>query len=107
VKGHGDEPWFRAPFFKDLTDSDTFQELETSISTTLKLRAGSVYLYNVQFNDSYLEVQMELFPTSGTVFNTSEVTFMGTLFSNQIFKPPAKFGPYFFIGDQYVPFIGT
>uniref|UniRef100_A0ACD5T9Y7 Uncharacterized protein n=1 Tax=Avena sativa TaxID=4498 RepID=A0ACD5T9Y7_AVESA len=97
---------FRAPFFKDLTDSETFEELETSISTTLKLRTGSVYLYNVQFNnDSYLEVQMELFPTSGTVFNTSEVTLIGTLFSNQIFKPPAKFGPYFFIGDQYVPFL--
>jgi hypothetical protein len=97
---------FRAPFFKDLTDSETFQELETSLWTKLNLRAGAVYLNDVHFNDDdYLQVQVQLFPSSGTLFNMSQVTTIGGLLSNQIFKPPAKFGPYFFIADPYVPFL--
>jgi hypothetical protein len=99
---------FRAPFFKDLTDSDTFQELETSILKDSNLHVSAVYLSDVHFNnDSYLQVQVELFPPSGASFETSEVSIIGSVFSNQIWKPPAKFGPYFFIGDQYVPFLGT
>jgi hypothetical protein len=99
---------FRAPFFKDLTDSDTFQKLETSLWKDSNLRVSAVYLSDVHFNnDSYLQVQVELFPPSGTNFNTTQVSVIGFLFSNQIYKPPAKFGPYFFIGDQYVPFLGT
>ena len=99
---------FRAPTFKDLTDSDTFQDLEKSLTTQLNLRAGAVGLSDVHFNDdSYLQVHVELFPSSGTSFNMSQVTILGFLFSNQTYKPPPKFGPYFFIGDQYVPFLGT
>ncbi|CAM0954945.1 unnamed protein product [Alopecurus aequalis] len=97
---------FRAPSFTDVTDSVTFQELEQTLWTKLNLRAGAVYLNDVHFNsDGYLQVQVALFPSSGTQFNKSEVSTIGGLFSNQIYKPPAKFGPYFFIGDQYVPFI--
>ncbi|KAM0914739.1 hypothetical protein ACQ4PT_011318 [Festuca glaucescens] len=97
---------FRAPLFKDLTDSDTFQELETSLSKDSNLRVSAVYLSDVHFNnDSYLQVQVELFPPSGTSFNKSQVSFIGFLFSNQVYKPPSKFGPYFFIGDKYLPFI--
>jgi hypothetical protein len=99
---------FRAPLFKDVTDNDAFQQLETSISKDSNMRVSAVYLYDVHFNnDSYLQVQLELFPPSGTSFNKSQVSSIGSLFSNQIYKPPSKFGPYFFIGDKYLPFSGT
>jgi hypothetical protein len=99
---------FRAALFKDSSDSVMFQQLETSLWTQLNLRAGAVELSDIHFNsDSYLQVQLELFPPSGTTFNKSQVSFIGSLFSNQIYKPPSKFGPYFFIGDKYLPFSGT
>jgi hypothetical protein len=99
---------FRAPSFKDLTDSETFQELETSLSKDSNLRVSAVYLSDVHFdNNSYIQVQVELFPPSGTSFNKTQVSTIGSLFSNQIYKPPPKFGPYFFIGDPYSLFLGT
>lgn len=99
---------FRAPFFKDLTDSDTFQQLETSLWTDLKLRSGAVGLSKVHFDSNgYIQVQVELFPSSGTSFNHSEVILLGSLLGRQYYKPPAKFGPYSFIADVYIPFSGT
>uniref|UniRef100_A0ACD5U2B0 Uncharacterized protein n=1 Tax=Avena sativa TaxID=4498 RepID=A0ACD5U2B0_AVESA len=96
---------FRAPFFKDLTDSDTFQQLETSLWTDLKLRSGAVGLSKVHFDSNgYIQVQVELFPSSGTSFNHSEVILLGSLLGRQYYKPPAKFGPYSFIADVYIPF---
>ncbi|KQK05701.1 probable leucine-rich repeat receptor-like protein kinase At5g49770 [Brachypodium distachyon] len=95
---------FRAPFFKDLTNSDTFQQLETSLWTQLKLRDGAVSLSKIHFNsDNYLQVQVNLFPSSGALFNVSELISIGFDLSNQTYKPPANFGPYYFIADPYVP----
>ncbi|KAK3135247.1 hypothetical protein QOZ80_5BG0416590 [Eleusine coracana subsp. coracana] len=98
---------FRAPSFTDLTNNDTFQQLETSISTQLALRDGSVYLSDLHFNsDNYIEVQVKLFPSSGTTFNLSELIRIGFDLSNQTFKPPPMFGPYYFIAYPYVPLSG-
>lgn len=99
---------FRAPSFKDVADTVKFQELEETLWRLLGLRQGAVFLSRVQFNeDNYLQVQVSLFPSTGTLFNVSEVSRIGFLLSNQTYKPPPIFGPYFFIADQYVPFLGT
>ncbi|KAL6609763.1 hypothetical protein ACP70R_039732 [Stipagrostis hirtigluma subsp. patula] len=98
---------FRAPFFTDLTNSDTFQQLETSLTTQLGLRDGSAYLSDVHFNsDNYLQIQVKLFPSSGVSFNLSELIRIGFDFSNQTYKPPPNFGPYYFIADPYIPLAG-
>ena len=99
---------FRAPFFTDLTNSDTFQQLETSLTTQLSLRDGSVFLSNIHFDsDNYLQAQVKLFPSSGLSFNVSDLIRIGFDLSNQTYKPPKNFGPYFFIADPYAPLAGT
>ncbi|PKA51172.1 putative leucine-rich repeat receptor-like protein kinase [Apostasia shenzhenica] len=93
---------FRAPFFRDVSNSSRFQELESSLWTKLGLTPGSVYLSNPYFNyDNYLELQVGLFPPTGTYFTRSDIVRIGFLLSNQTYKPPSMFGPYYFIGSPY------
>ncbi|KAL6616275.1 hypothetical protein ACP70R_038545 [Stipagrostis hirtigluma subsp. patula] len=100
--------FFRTPLFTDLSNIEHFQQLETSLWTQLALRPGSVFLSNVHFNsDNYLQVQVRLFPVTETSFNISEVTRIGFDLSNQSYKPPKDFGPYYFVADPYVPFAGA
>jgi hypothetical protein len=99
--------YFRAPFFHDVTNGTAFQALESMLWTKLALTPGSVSLQDPFFNsDSYMEVQVKLFPSgSGAYFNRSEVMRIGFDLSNQTFKPPKEFGPYYFIASPY-PFPG-
>src|SRR6266508_141677 len=102
------ERWSSEHRSSDMTNSDDFQQLETSLSTQLLLRDGSVYLSDTHFNsDNYLQVQVKLFPPSGVPFNVSELIRIGFLLSNQTYKPPANFGPYYFIADPYATVSGT
>ncbi|CAN6350640.1 unnamed protein product [Urochloa humidicola] len=95
---------FRAPLFTDLTNSDTFQQLETTLTRQLSLRDGSVFLSGIHFtSDNYLEVKTQLFPSSGVSFNVSDLIRIGFELSNQTYKPPTNFGPYYFIADPYAP----
>ncbi|OEL20242.1 putative leucine-rich repeat receptor-like protein kinase [Dichanthelium oligosanthes] len=99
---------FRAPFFTDLTNSATFQQLETSLTTQLSLRDGAVSLSSIQFNsDDYLQVQVKLFPSSGVTFSVPDLIRIGFSLSNQTYKPPANFGPYYFLADPYIPLAGA
>ncbi|KAK8446016.1 hypothetical protein SEVIR_9G420600v4 [Setaria viridis] len=95
--------YFRAPFFHDVTNGTAFQALESMLWTKLALTPGSVSLQDPFFNsDSYMEVQVKLFPSgSGAYFNRSEVMRIGFDLSNQTFKPPKEFGPYYFIASPY------
>jgi hypothetical protein len=98
--------FFRAPFFRDITNSSLFQALEMSLWTKLVLSPGLVYLQDPFFNsDSYLQVQLKLFPSGDMYFNRSEVLRIGFDLSNQTYKPPHEFGPYYFIASPY-PFNG-
>ncbi|KAK8935633.1 putative leucine-rich repeat receptor-like protein kinase [Platanthera zijinensis] len=93
---------FRAPFFRDVLNSTRFEELERTLWTMLSLIPGSVYLSNVLFTeDNYLEVQVKLFPPTGMYFSRSEILKLGFSLSNQTFKPPNEFGPYYFIASPY------
>lgn len=97
---------FRAPFFRDVTNSTLFQQLERNLWTKLDLNPGSVYIGNPFFNsDNYLQVQVKLFPSAGMYFNRADILKIGGDLSKQIFKPPPVFGPYYFIGSPY-PFPG-
>nr|XP_034594759.1 probable leucine-rich repeat receptor-like protein kinase At5g49770 [Setaria viridis] len=99
---------FRSPLFADLTNNEHFQQLETSLWTELGLRPGSVFLSDVLFtSDDYLQVKVRMFPSTGTSFNLSEVTRIGFDLSNQTYKPPQGFGPYYFVADPYVHFAGA
>ncbi|XP_020580288.1 probable leucine-rich repeat receptor-like protein kinase At5g49770 [Phalaenopsis equestris] len=97
------EGWlvFRAPFFRDTSNSSRFQELENSLWTQLKLSPHSVSLSNLLHNrDNYLQVDAKLFP-SRMYFNRLEVIKIGFALSNQSFDPPSIFGPYYFIASAY------
>ncbi|XP_064999675.1 leucine-rich repeat receptor protein kinase HPCA1-like [Musa acuminata AAA Group] len=99
--------FFRAPLFRDVTNSTLFQSLESSLWKKLDLPPGSVFLQNPFFNnDSYLQVQVKIFPSSGMYFNRSEILQIGFKLSNQTYKPPEIFGPYYFKAFQY-PFPGV
>jgi hypothetical protein len=98
--------YFRAPFFADVGNGTAFQELESKLWTKLELSPGSVALQDPFFNsDSYMQVQVKLFPSGGPYFNRTEVMRIGFDLSNQTFKPPKEFGPYYFIASPY-PFPG-
>ncbi|XP_058075189.1 leucine-rich repeat receptor protein kinase HPCA1-like [Magnolia sinica] len=94
--------YFRAPFFRDLSNSTTFQSLERRLWTELDLTPGSVSLQKPFFNiHDYLQVHLELFPSTGKYFNRSEIQRIGFDLTNQTFKPPHEFGPYSFIASPY------
>ncbi|GAV89007.1 LRR_1 domain-containing protein/Pkinase_Tyr domain-containing protein/LRRNT_2 domain-containing protein, partial [Cephalotus follicularis] len=98
--------YFRAPSFRELSNVTLFHTLEMSLWVKLDLTPGSVFLDNPFFNiDDYLQVQLALFPPIGKYFNRSEIQRIGFDFSNQTYKPPRIFGPYFFIASPY-PFPG-
>ncbi|KAJ1285944.1 hypothetical protein BS78_03G315800, partial [Paspalum vaginatum] len=100
--------FFRLPLFADLGNNEHFRQLETSLWTELGLHPGSVFLSDVRLNsDAYLQVQVRMFPLTGTSFNLSEITRIGFALSNQTYKPPQGFGPYYFVADPYVHFTGT
>ncbi|CAM8974062.1 unnamed protein product [Rhodiola kirilowii] len=93
---------FRAPPFRDLSNTTRYQSLELSLWTNLSLTPGYVYLDNIKFNAiEYLDVEVALFPTTGRYFNVSEVQALGRAFSRQTYKPPDEFGPYVFSASPY------
>lgn len=95
--------YFRGPSFRELSNANTFHKLEMSLWAKLGLTPGSVSLQNPFFNtDDYLQLHLELFPSTDKYFNRSEVQKIGFDLSNQTFKPPPEFGPYFFIASPYI-----
>ncbi|CAJ2636091.1 unnamed protein product [Trifolium pratense] len=94
--------YFRGPLFRELSNISTFHSLEMSLWVKLGLTPGSVSLENPFFNgDDYLQMQLALFPPTGLYFNRSEVQRIGFSLSNQTYKPPPEFGPYYFIAFPY------
>ncbi|GAA0142250.1 transmembrane signal receptor [Lithospermum erythrorhizon] len=95
--------YFRGPTFRELSNVNTFHSLEMSMWVKLALTPGSVSVQNPFFNiDDYLQVHLELFPSSGKYFNRTEIQRIGFALSNQTYKPPHEFGPYYFIASPYI-----
>ncbi|PWA50771.1 proton-dependent oligopeptide transporter family [Artemisia annua] len=51
--------------------------------------------------DDYLVITLQVFPSGDDRFNRTGILGLGFSLSNQTFKPPADFGTYFFIGENY------
>ena len=95
--------YFRGPSVRELSNANMFHSLEMSLWMKLGLTPGSVSLQNPFFNiDDYLQVQWELFPYTGKYFNRTDIVRLGFALSNQTYKPPQQFGPYYFIASPYL-----
>ncbi|GFZ09527.1 leucine-rich repeat protein kinase family protein [Actinidia rufa] len=56
--------------------------------------------------DDYLVLRLEAFPSGEDRFNRTGIPAVGFVLSNQTFKPPHTFGPFYFIADSYGYFAG-
>ncbi|KAK6121284.1 hypothetical protein DH2020_044987 [Rehmannia glutinosa] len=67
----------------------------------------SVSLSNPTKNvDRYLELNLQVFPSGQDYFNRTGISGIGFMMSNQTFKPPPGFGPFYFIANTYPNFPG-
>lgn len=72
-----------------------------------KLPVDSVSLSNPHKNSlDYLEINLAIFPSEGESFNRTGILSIGFVLSNQTYKPPRHFGPFYFIGHVYPYFYG-
>lgn len=101
---------FRAPSFSDLGNSNIYISLQNTMMESFKsneLPVDSVSLSQPTKNpDDYLLVILKVFPSGGERFNRSGISRIGFVLSNQTYKPPHAFGPYFFLGNNYDFFPG-
>ncbi|KAA8545360.1 hypothetical protein F0562_020144 [Nyssa sinensis] len=97
--------FFRAPSFSDLGNSRIYANLEMELMKSFgshQVPVDSVSLSNSTKNsEDYLAISLEVFPYGPDHFNRTGVSMIGFVLSNQTFKPPKEFGPFFFIGDVY------
>ncbi|GAB2283983.1 hypothetical protein Dimus_018464, partial [Dionaea muscipula] len=96
---------FKAPTFSDIENTTRYKLLQTSLTSaflSFSLPVDSVSLHDITKNIlGYLVIPLEVFPSSGASFNTTAISLLGFLFSNQTYAPPSGFGPYTFLADKY------
>ncbi|KAK4491319.1 hypothetical protein RD792_002055 [Penstemon davidsonii] len=101
---------FRAPSFSNFGNSSVFASLEKKFMDTFRshsLPVDSVSLNNPTKDiDSYLVLNLQVFPSGQDYFNHTGISGVGFMLSNQTFKPPHVFGPFYFIGNNYPYFAG-
>ncbi|KAK2662545.1 hypothetical protein Ddye_001119 [Dipteronia dyeriana] len=101
---------FRAPSFSGVGNETYYQNLEQTILVkyqSVSLPVESVSLSNPRKGQSqYLEISLAVFPSGQDSFNRTGISRIGFVLSNQTYKPPKEFGPFFFIGNGYLHFNG-
>nr|POE57755.1 putative leucine-rich repeat receptor-like protein kinase [Quercus suber] len=102
--------FFRAPSFSDLGNPSYYIDIQGSLmkfAQSHKLPVDSVSISNL-FKDSSenLEMSIQVFPYGQDRFNRTGISNIGFVLSNQTFKPPDKFGPFYFKAMPYGPFSG-
>ncbi|KAG8364012.1 hypothetical protein BUALT_Bualt19G0082000 [Buddleja alternifolia] len=101
---------FRAPSFSNFGNSTVFASLQQKMMDTFQSHGqpvDSVFLSNPVKNIyNYLELNLQIFPSGHDFFNRTGITGIGFMLSNQTFKPPPGFGPFYFIGNNYPYFAG-
>ncbi|KAL8061355.1 hypothetical protein ABFS82_02G081200 [Erythranthe guttata] len=99
---------FRAPSFSNYRNGTIFASLENKLMSVFKSRSlpvDSVSVSNPNRNiDNYLSLDLQVFPSGQEYFNRTAISGIGFTLSNQTFKPPPEFGPFFFIGRSYPHF---
>ncbi|TKY72323.1 leucine-rich repeat receptor protein kinase [Spatholobus suberectus] len=95
----------RAPSFSDLGNKTVFVKLESNLMQSFQDHdepVDSVSLSNPRWNTyQYLDLTLKVFPSGQDRFNRKGISAIAFLFSNQTYKPPPMYGPYYFIGDEY------
>jgi hypothetical protein len=91
---------FRAPSFSDLGNLSYYIDLRANLTNTFqsqKLPVDSVSLSNPYKDSSeQLEISLQVFPSGQDRFNETGISLIAFVLSNQIFKPPDFFGPFYF-----------
>ncbi|XP_056689995.1 leucine-rich repeat receptor protein kinase HPCA1-like, partial [Spinacia oleracea] len=99
---------FRAPKFSDLENVTYYKDLENTLMTSFKsykIPVDSVSLSNINRAPSnYLEMTLQVFPLDHDRFNRTAISTVGFMLSNQTFKPPSDFGPFYFTANGYTTF---
>ncbi|KAA0051261.1 putative leucine-rich repeat receptor-like protein kinase [Cucumis melo var. makuwa] len=91
--------YFRGPSFRELSNITLFHLLEMSL---LEKFNRTPFIRNPFFNaDDYLQMQLALFPANGKYFNREDIQRIGFDLHSQNYKPPDKFGPYYFFASPY------
>ncbi|XP_048608815.1 leucine-rich repeat receptor protein kinase HPCA1-like [Brassica napus] len=101
--------YFRSPSFSGLFNSTNFEILQKSIANFSKKSSypvDSVAVRNIRENatDHQLLIDLLVFPFGRESFNESGMSLVNFAFSNQIYKPPPRFGPYVFRANPYNQF---
>ncbi|XP_059073182.1 leucine-rich repeat receptor protein kinase HPCA1 [Cryptomeria japonica] len=100
----------RSPSFSALNNNARFQRLEKSLESNLSLSQGSsVYIICCMSFDAndYLNIKIWIFPpVEKQYFEPLDIIKLGYSLSNQTYKPPKEFGPYYFIPNPYLLFYG-
>ncbi|GMY05130.1 leucine-rich repeat receptor protein kinase HPCA1-like isoform X1, partial [Fagus crenata] len=96
---------FRAPSFSDLGNSSYYIVLQKSLmnySQSQKLPVDSVSLSNpIKDSSENLEISLQVFPSGQDRFNRKGISSIGFVLSNQTYKPPHEYGPFFFKAMPY------
>ncbi|KAG6408645.1 hypothetical protein SASPL_131663 [Salvia splendens] len=102
--------FFRAPSFSNYGNSSIFASLQQNMKASFKshgLPIDAVSLSNPTKNmDNYLLLSLQVFPSGQDYFNRTGISAIGFMLSNQTFKPPKEYGPFYFIGNSYPYFAG-
>ncbi|XP_027187019.1 leucine-rich repeat receptor protein kinase HPCA1-like isoform X3 [Cicer arietinum] len=95
----------RAPSFSDLGNKTVFAMLEYTLMESFRNHdkpVDSVSLSNPRKNVyQYLDLNLEIFPSDQVSFDRTAISGIGFILSNQTYKPPPIFGPFYFIADKY------
>lgn len=103
--------YFRAPSFSNFGNETVFESLKQKLMDSFMSHGqpvDSVSLSNPTRNsDHYLALSLQIFPSGQDYFNRSGISSIGFMLSNQTFKPPHDFGPFYFNASTYPYFAGT
>ncbi|GJM87740.1 hypothetical protein PR202_ga03725 [Eleusine coracana subsp. coracana] len=99
--------FFRSPSFSDLTNTSYYSILEDGMRAKFvdyRLPVDSIAIHDpfVDVNNN-LQMGLDVFPDgkTKTYFGEQDISDIGFMLSNQTYKPPGAFGPYYFIGQHY------
>ncbi|RDX81659.1 putative leucine-rich repeat receptor-like protein kinase, partial [Mucuna pruriens] len=99
---------FRSPSLSDFNNKTYYLMLEEGLMQSFKshfLPVDSVLLSHPSKDSTqYLDLSLQVFPSGQDHFNRTGTFTIGFLLSNQTFKPPKVFGPFYFLADKYEHF---
>lgn len=102
---------FRATLFSSFGNTSLYELLHQKLMLAFRtggLPVDSVSLSNPTKNiDDYLILNLQVFPSDQEYFNRTGISRIGFALSNQTFKPPHEFGPFYFQANSYEYFAGS